>query len=75
MKPIDRRTFLAGGAAAALLTGLDAPAARPATDVHNSADGPQPEASSATVDFRYAPEDFQSTICFPDDPAKTVVGK
>ncbi len=78
MKPIDRRTFLAGGAAAALLTGLETPEAHSAThvDVQRSADEQGEHAvSSATVDFRYAPEDFQSTICFPDDPAKTVVGK
>ena len=27
------------------------------------------------VDFRYAPRNQQSTICFPDDPRKTVVGQ
>ena len=77
MKPIDRRSFLAGGAAAALLTGVEMPAAQ-------AGEGPKQETAlknqshtdfNATVDFRFAPEDFQSTICFPDDPAKTVVGK
>ncbi|MBI5020148.1 MAG: hypothetical protein HZB59_01800 [Ignavibacteriales bacterium] len=28
-----------------------------------------------TVDFRYAPKDWQSTFCFPDDPSKNLVGK
>ncbi|MFY9852738.1 MAG: hypothetical protein WAK26_02530, partial [Terracidiphilus sp.] len=77
MKPIDRRTFLAGSAAAALFTSVDMPAA-------GASEKLKPEsghinvlqsAFNATVDFRFAPEDFQSTICFPDDPAKTVVGK
>src|ERR1039457_4337557 len=27
------------------------------------------------VDFRYAPRNQQSTICFPDDPKKTIVGQ
>ena len=27
------------------------------------------------VDFRYAPRNQQSTICFPDDPRKTIVGQ
>lgn len=27
------------------------------------------------VDFRYAPHESQSTICFPDDPQKSVVGQ
>jgi hypothetical protein len=29
----------------------------------------------AKVDFRYAPRNQQSTICFPDDPRKTIVGQ
>jgi hypothetical protein len=77
MKPIDRRTFLAGGAAAALLTNLDMPAAQAGEEPAQEPDRRKESqtAFNATVDFRYAPEDFQSTICFPDDPAKTVVGK
>ncbi len=40
----------------------------------------RPQESSASfpnqkVDFRYAPHESQSTICFPDDPRKTVVGQ
>ncbi|MGH9585593.1 MAG: hypothetical protein ACRD3F_01475 [Acidobacteriaceae bacterium] len=74
MKPINRRTFLAGGAAAGVLTGLDLPAALrgEATTSHKSAGGVE---GDTPVDFRYAPADFQSTICFPDDPDKTVLGK
>jgi hypothetical protein len=77
MKPIDRRAFLAGGAAAALFRGVDLPAAQ-AGEAPMQEPGRGNESQTAfntTVDFRFAPEDFQSTICFPDDPAKTVVGK
>lgn len=77
MRPIDRRSFLAGGATAALLAGIEIPAIR-AVEVSRQkpASGNGPEtAFNAAVDFRFAPADFQSTICFPDDPAKTVVGK
>jgi hypothetical protein len=77
MKPIDRRSFLAGGAAAALLTSVDMPAATGSNGpAQESARRDEPQSNfNATVDFRFAPEDFQSTICFPDDPVKTVVGK
>jgi hypothetical protein len=77
MKPIDRRAFLAGGAAAAILTGVDMPAAHAGGELEQEP-GRRNESQTAfntEVDFRFAPEDFQSTICFPDDPAKTVVGK
>jgi hypothetical protein len=37
---------------------------------------PTPENISATaVDFRYAPRLSQATICFPDDPKKSLVGQ
>jgi hypothetical protein len=74
MKPIDRRTFLTGSAAAALVAGLELPAAAqsaqpaPATGEHAGT-------FNSVVDFRYAPADYQSTLCFPDDSAKTLVGK
>jgi hypothetical protein len=77
MKPIDRRSFLAGGAAAALLSGVEMPAVQ-AGNAPKQETAPKNQAQSAfnpTVDFRFSPADFQSTICFPDDPVKTVVGK
>ncbi len=77
MKPIDRRRFLAGGATAAILAGLEMPVIR-AAEVSQQEPSPGNETESAfntVVDFRFAPADFQSTICFPDDPSKTVVGK
>ena len=77
MKPIDRRTFLAGGAASAFLSGLAMPAARAGEkpDQENSRGNEAQTGFNTTADFRFAPEDFQSTICFPDDPVKTLVGK
>lgn len=36
-------------------------------------DDPSPEIE--IVDFRYAPGEWQSTFCFPDDPHKSLVGK
>lgn len=78
MKRINRRTFLASGTAAGLLTGLDLPATLRAADTSQSAQA-KPESAMpldhARVDFHFAPSDFQSTICFPDDPDKTVLGK
>jgi hypothetical protein len=82
MKRFDRRTFLAGSTAAGLMAGLDLTAVareasaqeikRPMEPVRQVGSG-QPDTSA--VDFRFAPADFQSTICFPDDPDKTVLGK
>lgn len=72
MKRINRRTFLASGTAAGVLSSLDIGAA-----LHGS-ETPQVQvgkAKQAAVDFRYAPTEFQSTVCFPDDPDKTVIGK
>jgi len=71
---LDRRQFvtalIASGAAAAAPTAtLDRklPYFAPPTPLTNSL--------NAKVDFRYAPRNQQSTICFPDDPRKTVVGQ
>ena len=77
MESVNRRTFLVGGAAAAMLNGISPKPtqASPAPVVDSpGATGSKPEFNS-TVDFRYSPFDFQSTICFPDDPQKSVVGK
>ena len=70
MKPINRRTFLAGGSAAGVLGSLEWPSTVRGSGLEAGA-----AASGERVDFRYAPADFQSTICFPDDPEKTVLGK
>ena len=75
MKPIDRRTFLASGAAAGVLTGLEFPAALRGQTKPSGHGGAAGATDKTPVDFRFAPADFQSTICFPDDSDKTVLGK
>lgn len=71
---LDRRQFvtalLASGAAAAV----------PAPSIEANPRSPSITASRATppntnIDFRFAPHHQQSTICFPDDPNKTIVGQ
>lgn len=76
MKPIDRRSFLAAGAATAFFAGVEPPAMRgsESAPLQTPRRGNEQRVFNSTVDFRFAPQDFQSTICFPDDPAKTVVG-
>lgn len=71
---LDRRQFvtalIASGAAAAVpAPGIDTndSSLTPPTSVADSRD--------TKVDFRYAPRNQQSTICFPDDPRKTIVGQ
>ena len=75
MSPVNRREFMGGliisGAAAATPIGAEgtAPGAgREQSETRGSI-------GSGTVDFRYAPRHSQSTICFPDNPHKTVVGQ
>ena len=72
--PLDRREFvtalIASGASAALpAQGIDVnPSSTSVTPY-------LPNRPATEVDFRYAPRHQQSTICFPDDPKKTVVGQ
>jgi hypothetical protein len=75
MSPVNRREFVGGlmisGAAAATPVGINGTA-------HGAASGQSEtggHSGDGTVDFRYAPRHSQSTICFPDDPNKTVVGQ
>jgi hypothetical protein len=41
----------------------------------SNAQGPPRSANPWTIDFRYAPDSWQTAICLPDDWAKTLVGK
>ena len=71
---LDRRQFvtalIASGAAAAVpVSGIDENL-HPTPPSKSLANSP-----NTNVDFRYAPHHQQSTICFPDDPKKTVIGQ
>lgn len=71
---LDRRQFVTG----LVLTGAAAAAPTGRIQNHPPASSSQvPVASDdhARVDFRYAPHQSQSTICFPDDPNKTIVSE
>src|ERR1700728_3014252 len=76
--PLDRRQFVtalvfSGAAAAAPTISIedDPSASRSHFSPEASLQNPQ----HSTTDFRYAPHHQQSTICFPDDPKKTIVGQ
>lgn len=72
MSRVNRREFVAGlmvsGAAAATPT-------IPARTISDDPSVTRGIAESSRVDFRYAPRHSQSSICFPDDPNKTIVGQ
>ncbi len=75
---LDRRQFVTAlvvsGAATAVRTHAieNSPAALP---LPLAPEEPSPPGGHNTeVDFRFAPHTSQSTICFPDDPMKTIVG-
>src|SRR6185312_8110386 len=72
MARFSRRCFLEGvvasGAAAAV--SQTKISARTRKDDHSHSIG-RPTA----IDFRYAPRLSQATICFPDDPKKSLVGQ
>ena len=72
MARFSRRTFLGGLAASGA-----AAAANQAKLAGSESQG-QPSRGGehlAELDFRYAPRLSQATICFPDDPKKTLVGQ
>ena len=71
---LDRRQFVtalvvSGAATAVPVVGAEKSHLEPTSQ-------PSPSnALGAAIDFRYAPHHSQSTICFPDDPIKTIVGQ
>ncbi len=72
---VDRRQFVTGliatGAAATLSARANASVAgAPEVQQTSATDG-----WNAEIDFRYAPRHSQATICFPDDPYKSIVGQ
>jgi hypothetical protein len=71
---LDRRQFVTA------LIASSAAAAVPAASTDGNLPSSSPAESHASppntkVDSRYAPRNQQSTICFPDDPKKTIVGR
>jgi hypothetical protein len=78
MSDVPRRDFLAGLAAsvttAASLSALPL-VSDPAVPEAAAPSESTPQAESQTIDFRYAPRHWQTTICFPDDPYKSLVGQ
>ena len=70
---LDRRQFvtalLASGAAAAV------PIASTEPNISSFWPSTSLASSNTKIDFRYAPRNQQSTICFPDDSRKTIVGQ
>src|SRR4249919_1140232 len=81
MKDPVRRTFLKnlGLTVGGLAFGKDIVGAAPSWFQEKSSKQPlpkpEPAPPNAIVDFRYAPKNWQSTYCFPDDPSKSLVGK
>ena len=72
MGDVSRRIFLealaaSGAAATARAEMPTGSAARTKTKIADSSD--------TQIDFRYAPRLSQATICFPDDPKKSLVGQ
>jgi hypothetical protein len=79
MSPITRREFVSGilATSTATLFPLTEAPARTATSQQETN---QPSHNSATpaaaqIDFRYSPRHWQTAICFPDDPQKSLVGQ
>lgn len=74
MDTFDRRKFLGS----LVLSGAAAITARSsvsAADAASSSKVEAPAVADGTIDFRYAPRLSQATICFPDDPKKSLVGQ
>ncbi len=73
MGSFGRRGFLGGLLASGAAAAAGGKEALKGTERNAN---PAPENISATaVDFRYAPRLSQATICFPDDPKKSLVGQ
>jgi hypothetical protein len=71
MGEISRRTFLEALAA----SGAAATARAEIPSGHAVGTSKTANVSYTTIDFRYAPRLSQATICFPDDPKKSLVGQ
>jgi hypothetical protein len=79
MKRFDRRHFLthAGNALGAMAVASASPvadshSANPATEKGQAGSH---NIKSQAIDFRYSPLSWQTLVCFPDDPHKSLVGE
>src|SRR3984957_1919155 len=79
MSRITRREFVSGilvTSTASLLAPAETPVVSPSPPKRTNHPSPNPEAlETAEIDFRYAPRHWQTAICFPDDPKKSLVGQ
>ena len=71
---VDRRQFVTALAVSGAAAALPTPSLEKNAPVGAAQTAPS-NPQNCQVDFRYAPHHSQSTICFPDDPAKTIVGQ
>jgi hypothetical protein len=74
MAPFNRRTFL-GGLVASATAAAAAGVKEAAEDLPRQLRSRTQGGSADEVDFRYRPRLSQATICFPDDPKKSLVGE
>src|SRR5882672_6600373 len=74
MAPFNRRGFL-GGLVISATAVATAGARDTAENLLQERRSPADAGPAAEVDFRYRPRLSQATICFPDDPKKSVVGQ
>jgi hypothetical protein len=77
MSEVTRREFVAGLLASTAVPGATFQREKNAGMAKAEERAPELSLSevSEEVDFRYAPRHSQATICFPDDPKKSLVGQ
>jgi len=69
--PLDRRQFVSS----LVLTGAAAVIPEKAIAAEEGVSKARTDQPQNEIDFRFAPHHSQSTICFPDDSLKTIVGQ
>lgn len=74
MGRFSRRKFL-GGLAVSGAAALTVPADISGQNLPGNIPSGPAETSAQAIDFRYSPRLSQATICFPDDPNKSLVGQ
>jgi hypothetical protein len=73
---IDRRQFMTGMIASGAVVAVPSSAAAlPQAKPEGRDQGASAGIWNTEIDFRYAPHHSQATICFPDDPCKSLVGQ